>query len=107
MEQALQVDIDVRRYAIWEDSRPSDADDDAGRRTKCVTHNLVRRSNTLRKPTSIVAWHRALESNGGDVIKGQKVVGSRWILTYKGEEYGICLETESRVFAKEFNKFRL
>ena len=39
-----------------------------------------------------------------DVPKGRKVVGSRWVHTYKGDGHGICLDTKSRVVAKGFTQ---
>ena len=36
--------------------------------------------------------------------KGRKVVGCRWVHTYKGDGHGNCLKTESRVVAKGFTQ---
>ena len=36
--------------------------------------------------------------------KGLKVVGSRWVHTYKGNRHGNYLKTKSRVVAKGFNQ---
>ena len=36
--------------------------------------------------------------------KGWKVIGSRWVHTYKGDGHGDGLKTESRVAAKEFTQ---
>ena len=35
-----------------------------------------------------------------DVPKGRKVVGSRWVHTYKGDGHGSCLKTKSGVVTK-------
>ena len=35
--------------------------------------------------------------------KGRKVVGSRWVHTYKSDGHGNCLKTKSRVVAKGFS----
>ncbi|CAM9432429.1 unnamed protein product [Ascophyllum nodosum] len=39
-----------------------------------------------------------------DVPKGLKVMGSRWVHTYKGDGHGKCLKTKSRVAAKGFTQ---
>ena len=39
-----------------------------------------------------------------DMPKGRKVVGSRWVHTYKGDGHGNCLKTKSRVVAKRFTQ---
>ena len=39
-----------------------------------------------------------------DVSKDQKVVGFRWVHTYKGDGHGNCLKTKSRVNAKGFTQ---
>ena len=36
--------------------------------------------------------------------KGRKVVGSRWVHTYKGDGHGTCLKTKSKVVAKGFTQ---
>ena len=39
-----------------------------------------------------------------DMPKGRKVVGSRWVHTYKSDGHGNCLKTKSRVVAKGFTQ---
>ena len=39
-----------------------------------------------------------------DMPKSRKVVGSRWVHTYKGDGHGNCLKTKSRVVAKGFTQ---
>ena len=39
-----------------------------------------------------------------DIPKGRKVVGSRWVHTYKCDGHGNCLKTKSRVVAKGFTQ---
>ena len=39
-----------------------------------------------------------------DAPKGRKVVGSRWVRTYKGDGYGSCSKTKSRGVAKGFTQ---
>ena len=39
-----------------------------------------------------------------DVPKDRKVVGSRWVHTYKSDGHGNCLKTKSRVVAKGFTQ---
>ena len=39
-----------------------------------------------------------------DVPKGRKVVGSRWVHTFKGDGHGNCLKTKSRVVAEMFTQ---
>ena len=39
-----------------------------------------------------------------DMPKGRKVVGSRWVHTYKGDRHGNGLKTKSRVVAKGFTQ---
>ena len=41
-----------------------------------------------------------------DMPKGRKVVGSRWVHTYKGDGHGNCLKTKSRVVAKWFTQIQ-
>ena len=39
-----------------------------------------------------------------DAPKGRKVVGSRWVRTYKGDGHGSCSKTKSRGVAKGFTQ---
>ena len=38
------------------------------------------------------------------VPKGRKIVGSKWVHTYKGDELRFCVRTKSRLVAKGFTQ---
>ena len=40
----------------------------------------------------------------GMARKGRKIVGSKWVHTYKGDELGFCVRTKSRLLAKSFTQ---
>ena len=40
----------------------------------------------------------------GMVPKGRTIVGSKWVHTYKGDEVGFCVKTNSRLVAKGFKQ---
>ena len=41
--------------------------------------------------------------DGEKVPKGRKIVASKWVHTYKGDEQGYCVKTKSRLVAKGFS----
>ena len=40
----------------------------------------------------------------GNIPKGRKIVGSKWVYTYKGDEVGLCMRTKPRLVAKCFTQ---
>ena len=42
--------------------------------------------------------------DGEKIPKGRKIVASKWVHTYKGDEKGYCMKTKSRLVAKGFSQ---
>ena len=42
--------------------------------------------------------------DGEKVPKGRKIVASKWVHTYKGDEEGYCVKTKSRLVTKGFSQ---
>ena len=42
--------------------------------------------------------------DGEKIPKGRKIVASKWVHTYKGDEKGYCVKTKSRLVAKGFSQ---
>ena len=42
--------------------------------------------------------------DGEKIIKGRKIVASKWVHTYKGDGKGYCVKTKSRLVAKGFSQ---
>ena len=42
--------------------------------------------------------------DGDKIPKGRKIVASKWVHTYKGDEKGYCVKTKSRLVAKGFSQ---
>ena len=42
--------------------------------------------------------------DGEKIPKGRKIVASKWVHTYKGDEKGYCMQTKSRLVAKGFSQ---
>ena len=39
-----------------------------------------------------------------DISRGRKIVNSKWVHTYKGDEYGNVIKAKSRLVAKGFTQ---
>ena len=102
LEQALQVDIEASveiPTGKIQDLPPPPMTQEEVRRSpfcKAFEHSQKVELNGLLA----VECFKVVDEK--DMPKGRKVVGSRWVHTYKGDGHGNCLKTKSRVVAKGF-----
>ena len=100
LEQALQVDIEApieMPTGKIQDLPPPPTTQEEVRRSpfhKTFEHSQKVELNGLLA----VGCFKIVD--GKIMPKGWKVVGSRWVYTYKGDGHGNCLKTKSRVVAK-------
>ena len=100
LEQALQVDIEASvemPTGKIQDLPPPPTTQEEVRRSpfrKAFEHSQKVELNGMLA----VGCFKVV--NEKDIPIGQKVVGSRWVHTYKGDGHGNCLKTKSRVVAK-------
>ena len=101
LEQALQVDIEASvemPFGKMQYFPPPPTTEKEVRRSpfcKAFEHAQKVEVNGLLD----VGWFK-LVAGGRDAPKDRKVVGSRWVHTYKGDGQGNCLKTKPRVIAK-------
>ena len=104
MEQALQVDIEASvemPTGKMQDLPPSATMQEEVRRSpfcKAFEHLQKVELNGLLA----VGCFKVVDKK--DVPKGRKVVGSRWVYTYKNGGHGNCFKLKSRVAAKGFTQ---
>ena len=104
MEQALQVDIEASvempTGKIQDLPPPPTTQEDVRRSPfrKAFEHSQKIELNELLA----VGCFKVVDKK--DMPKDRKVVGSRWVHTYKGDGYGNCMKTKSRVVAKGFTQ---
>ena len=102
MEQALQVDIEASvemPTGKMLDLPPPPTTQEEVRRSlfcKAFEHSKKVELNGLLA----VGCFKVVDKK--DMPKGRKIVGSRWVHTYKGDVHGNCLKTKSRVVGKGF-----
>ena len=100
MEQTLQVDIEASvemPVGKMQDLPPPPTMQEEVRQSplrKAYEHSQKVELNVLLA----VECFKVVDEK--DVSKGRRVVGSRWVHTYKGDGHGNFLKTKSRVFAK-------
>ena len=104
MEQALQVDIEASvemPTGKMQDLPPPPTTQEEVRRSpfrKAFEHSQKVELNGLL----VVGCFKVVDEK--DMPKVRKVVGSRWVHTYKGDGHGNCLKTKSRVVPKGFTQ---
>ena len=104
MEQSLQVDIEASVEMLtgkMQDLPPPLTTQKEVRRLpfcKAFEHSQTVEFNGLLA----VGCFKVVDEE--DMPKGRKVVGSRWVHTYKGDRQGICLKAKFRVVAKGFTQ---
>ena len=104
LEQALQVDIEASvemSTGKMQDLPPPPTMQEEVRRSpfrKAFEHSQKVELNGLLA----VRCLRVVDDK--DTPKGRKVVGSRWVHTYKGDRHRNCPKTKSRVVAKGFTQ---
>ena len=104
MEQALQVDIEASVDMLtgkMQDLPPPQTTQEEVRRSpfrKAFEHSQkVELNGRLTVGCFKVIYEKYIP-------KGRKIVGSRWVHTYKGDGHGNCLKTKSRAAAKGFTQ---
>ena len=104
LEQALQVDIEASvemPTGKMQDLPPPSTTQEEVRRSpfrKAFEHSQKVELNGLLA----VGCFKVIDEKY--IPKGRKIVGSRWVHTYKGNGHGNCLKTKSRVVAKGFTQ---